>query len=167
LNRSLRRLPQIVIAHVHGAAIAGGCAILSACDFIVVAPDCKLGYPVHAIGISPAVTIPTLRLALGDGPARSLLMSGEIIEGSEAHRRGLATHLATSADALPAEVMALAQLLTRKGTHALRATKAWLNELDGSNADANFEPNAQDSANACKSDEARSMLAAYWAQRRA
>src|SRR5262245_17570685 len=32
LNRSLRRMPQVVVAAVQGAAVAGGCAILSACD---------------------------------------------------------------------------------------------------------------------------------------
>ena len=167
LNRSLRRLPQVVIAQVHGAAIAGGCAILSACDFVFVAPDAKLGYPVHPIGISPAVTIPTLRLALGDGAARALVMSGEIIDGAEAHRRGLATHLAKSAESLPAETTALAQSLARKGPRALRTTKAWLNELDGSDIDTNFLPAAEDSAAASETAEARSMLATFWAQLRA
>src|SRR5690606_12641741 len=62
INRSIRRLPQVVVAAVQGAAIAGGCAILSACDFVVVCPDATLGYPVHRIGVSPAVTLPLLRL---------------------------------------------------------------------------------------------------------
>lgn len=166
VNRRLRCLPQVVIAQVHGAAIAGGCAILSACDFVIAAPDAKLGYPVHPIGISPAVTIPTLRLALGDGAARALLMSGEIIDGIEAHRRGLATHRSKSAESLPKEVHAFAQSLMRKGPHALRTTKAWLNELDGSNIDANFAPAAEHSATASSAGEARTMLAAFWGQRR-
>lgn len=167
LIRRLRRLPQVVIAQVHGPALAGGCALLSACDFVFVAPDAKLGYPVHPIGISPAVTIPTLRLALGDGAARTVLMSSEIIDGVEAHRRGLATHLASSTNSLPAEAVALAQSLTRKGPHALRTTKSWLNELDGSVLDANFVPAAEDSAREAAGNEARAMLAAYWSQRRA
>jgi enoyl-CoA hydratase/carnithine racemase len=167
LNRSLRRLPQVVIACVHSAAIAGGCAILSGCDFVIAAPDAQLGYPVHAIGISPAVTIPTLRLALGDGPARALLMSGEMIDGTEAHRRGLVTHLARSSATLADETQALAASLARKGPHALRTTKAWLNELDGSLHDAAFDASARDSAQAARQSESRDMLARFWSTRRA
>ena len=165
LNRELRRLPQIVVAAVHGAAIAGGCAILSACDFVVVAADAKLGYPVHSIGISPAVTIPTLRLAMGDGAARNLLMSGELIDGVEAHRRGLASDLATSSEAALAQAIERASSLAQKPPKALQATKAWLNELDGSLHEAPFDATAQDSATASMHDQSRAMLRAFWSRR--
>ncbi len=165
LNRGLRRVPQVVVAAVHGAAIAGGCAILSACDFIVVAADARLGYPVHAIGISPAVTIPTLRLTIGDGATRALLMSGELIDGVEAHRRGLATDLAPSAEAAHAQAMERARALAQKPPKALRTTKAWLNELDGSLLDAPFDAAAQHSAAASMHDQSRAMLRAFWSPR--
>ena len=165
LNRGLRRLPQVVVAAVHGAAIAGGCAILSACDFVVVAADARVGYPVHTIGISPAVTIPTLRLAIGDGAARNLLLSGELIDGVEAHRRGMATHLALSPEAALAQAMERARALAQKPPKALRTTKAWLNELDGSLRDAPFDATAQDSAAASMHDQSRAMLRAFWSRR--
>ena len=50
--RRLKRLDAIVIAEVRGAALAGGCALLTACDFVVAAPDAQLGYPTHRIGIA-------------------------------------------------------------------------------------------------------------------
>jgi methylglutaconyl-CoA hydratase len=165
LNRALRRLPQVVVAAVHGAAIAGGCAIVSACDFIVVAADAKLGYPVHALGISPAVTIPTLRLAIGDGAARALLMSGELIDGIEAHRRGLATDLASSSQVALAHAMERARALAQKPPAGLRTTKAWLNQLDGSLSDAPFDATARDSAAASTHHESRGMLRAFWSRR--
>lgn len=166
LNRALRRLPQVVVAAVHGAAIAGGCALLSACDFVVVAPDARLGYPVHALGISPAVTIPTLRQMLSDGTARALLMSGELIDGIEAHRRGLATHLAAPNIDVHAMAQEHAHMLAAKPPGALRVTKAWLNELDGSLHDPPFDATADDSAAAAMCEESRRMLSAFWAQRR-
>lgn len=165
--RGLRRLPQVVVAAVHGAAIAGGCALVSACDFVFVAPDAKLGYPVHAMGISPAVTIPTLRQALGDGAARALLMSGEIIDGARAREIGLASHLAGSGDGVVQEALAYCRNLAEKGPHAPRVTKAWLNELDGSLDDSRFSRPTNDSARAAQRPEARAMLAAFWARRRA
>ena len=35
----------ITIAAVHGAAVAGGAGIMSACDFVVAAEGAKIGYP--------------------------------------------------------------------------------------------------------------------------
>lgn len=166
LNRSLRRMPQIVVAAVQGAAIAGGCAILSACDFIFASQDATLGYPVHRIGVSPAVTIPTLQQAIGGGAARSLLMGGELITAVEAHRLGLVTHLSSSSATVHADAMAHCRMLAEKGPHALRVTKAWLNELDGSPDDERFDQPARASADMTQTDEARRLLAHWQAPRR-
>jgi enoyl-CoA hydratase/carnithine racemase len=165
LNRSIRRLPQVVIVAVQGHALAGGCALLSACDCVVVAPDATLGYPVHRIGVSPAVTLPLLRLAMGDGAARALVMSGELIDGREAKRRGLATHLAESGDSLTAQARALCASLVTKGPKAIRATKAWLNELDGSLDDRRFDVTADASASLAAGDEAATLLREFWSRR--
>lgn len=165
VTRRLRRLPQVVIAAVHGPAIAGGCALLSACDFVVTAPDVQMGYPVHRIGISPAVTIPTLVAAIGPGATRSLLMQGRLIGGVQAKRIGLATHLAANADAVMHEAKSLGETLAGHGRHALRVTKAWLNELDGSLEDDRFDRPADDSAQQATDEEAQAMLKAFWSQR--
>ena len=165
LNRTLRRMPPIIVASVQGAAIAGGCAVLSACDFVFVAADATLGYPVHQLGISPAVTIPTLQQAILPGPARTLLMGGELISGADAHRIGLASHLSASAEAVAQDARAFCKSLARKGVQALRITKAWLNELDGSLDDSPFDGPAYGTAKLGSSEETRLMLARWQAQR--
>ncbi len=167
LNRSIRRLPQVVVASVQGAALAGGCAMLSACDFVMAAPDATLGYPVHRIGVSPAVTVPLLRLAMGDGAARALVLSGELLDGREAARLGLATHLSSTAATLDDEALAFCGRLATRGPQALRATKAWLNELDGSVLDQPFELCAHASAALTAGEEATEMLRDFWARRQA
>lgn len=166
LNRTLRRMPQVVIAAAHGAAIAGGCAMLSACDMVAVGRTTSLGYPVHRIGVSPAVTLPTLLPAIGPGAARALVMSGAIISGEEAHRIGLATHLADDDDRVPEVTMTLADRIAAHGPVALRATKAWINELDGSDADSAFDATAKGTAALATEDEAITMLARMWAGRK-
>jgi len=164
LIRRLRQREQAVIAAVHGAALAGGCAIVGACDLVVVAPDASLGYPVHRIGVSPAVSSPTVAAGTG-GAVRSILLGGEIVDGSTAVELGLATHLAKSADTVFDEALALANRLLEKGPDALRTTKAWLNEVDGT-ADASiFEDAAAASAGLAAGDEAARMLETFWAQR--
>ena len=161
LVRNLRRLPVPVVVAAHGAAIAGGCAVLTGCDFIVGSIDGKYGYPVHQLGISPAVTIPTLNQRLGYGRARSLLLGGEILDGNEAHSIGLLTHLCDDDDSVQKTAETLAASIAEKPPHAIRVTKQLLNELDGSEDDSIFDPVAIDSA-AAVSEETRTLLRSLW-----
>jgi enoyl-CoA hydratase/carnithine racemase len=124
--QALRALDIPVVARVQGAALAGGCALLTGCDFVVVARDAQLGYPTHRIGISPAVSIPSLLSRMGPA-ARSLLVSNDLIDGDAAHARGLATHVAEAAD-LDAEVEALVARLT--GAKRV-STQGWMIRTSG------------------------------------
>jgi methylglutaconyl-CoA hydratase len=162
--RTLRRMRHVVVAEVQGAALAGGCAIVSACDLVVVAPDASLGYPVHRIGVSPAVTLPTLRSATG-GHARSIVLGGELLDGRAALRAGLAARMSERSETLADEAALLCASLAAKGPAALAATKHWLNELDGSLDDARFERTAEASAGLCDGEECRTLLASFWARR--
>jgi methylglutaconyl-CoA hydratase len=159
ISKRLRRMEKVVVAQVHGSALAGGCALLSACDLGCVAPDARIGYPVHQIGISPAVSIPTLASAIGNNRASELMLSGRIINGREAHRMGLAHHLAESDDALPELVDQVC-----KGWNALAVTKDWINRILGSDADEPFEQTLQASIETGRSDEATRMLSVYWSR---
>ena len=159
--RDLRRLPQVVVGAVQGAAIAGGCAIVSACDLVVVSATARLGYPVHGLGVSPAVSIATLQQSIGPGPARALLVGGELIDGRAAFRLGLASHLCDDDAGVRGHAAGLCGVIAGHGPHALRTTKAWLNELDGSLDDRRFEPPAQDTARLADTPEARARLAEH------
>src|SRR5690606_36176212 len=142
-------------------------------DFVIAEASAMFGYPVHAIGVSPAVTLPTLAAAIGCGPARSLVLSGELIDGRAAYAHGLITYLTdghrTTDDArddeLDLQTMQPAQDLAGKPPNALRVTKAWLNELDGTSDSDRFAQCAAASAEIAGSDEARAMLRRVWSQR--
>lgn len=162
LLRAIRRLPQPVVASVHGAAVAGGCAVVSACDLVFVESSTKLGYPVHRIGLSPAVTLPTLIPKVGDGAARALVMSGELIDGATACRIGLASHVISGEAAMGGAATDFARGLAAKPPGAVRATKAWLNELDGSLADDHFDLPARDSARFADDPASVELLRAAW-----
>ncbi len=162
----LRRMDKVVVAQIHGSALAGGCALLSACDLGCVEPDARIGYPVHQIGISPAVSIPTLASNIGSNRATELMLSGRIIDGREAHRIGLVHHLADSKDALPALADQVCDDLARKGWNALAVTKNWINRIIGSDADGPFEETLQASIDSGRSDEATRMLSVYWSRSR-
>lgn len=119
--------PPVVLA-AHGAAIAGGCALLGGADVVVTDPDAKLGYPVLLLGVSPAVSAPFLRLGVGDGAARRTMLDPTLISGRRAHEIGLANELA---DDPRDEALRIARDLASKPRSGLDETKRWLNELDG------------------------------------
>ena len=160
--RMLRRMPQVVIGAVQGMAVAGGCAIVSACDLVLAAPSARFGYPVHRIGVSPAVSAPTLSSACGSGPARRLQLGGELIGVLAAQRTGLVSRLASSDETLGEEAAALAEQIAGHGHAALRATKAWLNELDGSNDDDRFDRPALDTAREAIREDSVELLRRVW-----
>ncbi len=162
LLKTIRRHRAVVIAGVSGAAVAGGCAIVSACDMVVVSPESKLGYPVHALGISPVVSGHTLVSSIGYGAARSLLLSGKLIDGTQAFEAGLAMML----DESPADASEqLARRVANHGPHALKVTKAWLNELDDSQSDERFDAPVEASAPLASDDESMHLLKTRWGRR--
>lgn len=170
---ALRTLDIPVVARVQGAALAGGCALLTGCDFVVVARDAQVGYPVHRIGISPAVSAPSLLSRMGPA-ARELMMSNDLLDGSAAVARGLATHC-VEPSLLDATVDALVARLLAKGPQAMRATKRWMREIESRMPgdlgatpprDAAAMTAARDASIALASgDEFASMLRAFWAAR--
>ncbi len=163
---ALRRLPQVVVGAVHGAAIAGGCAMVSACDVVVVSATAKLGYPVHRLGLSPAVSAATLQQSIGAGAARAIMLGGQLIDGAAATRMGLADVLCpTDEDVLP-RAEALCSTIAGNGPDALRTTKHWLNELDSSLDARRVEGPAAQTAAMMRGAEAQATMRAALAKRR-
>lgn len=158
LMREIRRAPQPTIACVQGAAIGGGCGLMTVCDFSITHASAKIGYPEVDLGVCPAVVAPWLVRRLGAGRARQLLLTGGTIKARDGFQIGLVTHLA-DLDDLHDEAMQLARDLAKGGRHAIEVTKNWLNELDGSMEDAILDKAAKLSAEVVQQEEAQTRLA--------
>jgi methylglutaconyl-CoA hydratase len=86
--------PKPIIAAVNGAAIAGGCGLVTVCDFVVAHNQfSRFGYSEVKIGFIPAIVSVFLIRRIGEGKARQLLLSGEIIESDHALRLGLVDYI--------------------------------------------------------------------------
>lgn len=162
--RALRRMIKPVVIAAHGGAIAGGCALLGGGDFIITDQHAKLGYPVLRLGISPAVSAPTLRQNLTGRASRERLFDTQLISGAEAARIGLADRAVD----IPEDVTPRAQIeaakLAEKPPGALAATKRWLNEVDGSLNEDEFDRALGASLALVGSSEERRLLEAMWAK---
>lgn len=162
--RRLRRCPKPVVIAAHGAAIAGGCALLGGADLVVTNMEAKLGYPVVRLGISPAVNAPVFRRAVGDRAARARLLDPALFDGLEARRIGLATLCVdTTEDVIPrAQIEAMK--LAAKPPGAFATTKLWLNEIEGSDRDGEMDRALGVSLSLVGGDEERALLAKMWAK---
>ena len=83
-------LRQPVIAALNGHALGGGCELAQACDTRIAREGAKLGQPEINLGIMPgggaSQRLPRL---VGEGQAMKLILSGELIDASEARDIGL------------------------------------------------------------------------------
>ncbi|MGW0436236.1 enoyl-CoA hydratase/isomerase family protein [Micromonospora sp. NPDC003197] len=120
---ALARIPKPVVAAITGYALGGGCELALACDWRVVAEDAKLGQPEIKLGIIPGAG-GTQRLARLVGPARAkdLIMSGRMVDASEALRIGLVDRVVPAAEVYDAAV-ALVKPYVSGPAQALRAAK--------------------------------------------
>lgn len=160
--RSLRSMPCPVVAAVQGPALAGGCALVTACDVVLASTGARFAYPVHRIGLSPAISLPTLRGHTGGG-ARTVALAPEPLDAAAAHALGLVHEIVEDPSALEARGLAVSRQLLAKGPQAIASIKRWMNAHDGSCDLAALNATLEASMATGSSDESRSMLAATWA----
>ncbi|MDP3540704.1 MAG: enoyl-CoA hydratase [Azonexus sp.] len=122
LMLTITRMPQPVIARVHGIATAAGCQLVSMCDLAVAADVAK--FAVSGINVGLFCSTPAVGLArnLGRKAALEMLLTGEFIDALEAKAKGLVNRV-VPADALDAEIERLAGSILGKSAIAVRMGK--------------------------------------------
>lgn len=121
-----RALPVPTIAAVSGAATGGGLELSMSCDLRVAAADARMGLTEVKIGLLPGAggTQLLTRLA-GPGVAARMILSGELIDGTEAERLGI-VHCVREASAVEGTALEWAEVLATKPASALREIKRCL-----------------------------------------
>src|SRR5512133_2928792 len=118
----------ITIAAVHGAAVAGGAGIMSACDFVVAAQGTKIGYPEVRRGLVAGLVMTFLRRQIGERNLRELLFGAELIDAVRAKEIGLVNRVVAS-DEVMNEAQKFAQSVLQGAPGALAQTKRLIDEL--------------------------------------
>jgi cyclohexa-1,5-dienecarbonyl-CoA hydratase len=91
--RNLELIARPTLAIVDGAALGGGCELVSACDIVIASERARFGQPEIKLGVFPPVAAVLLPRVIGDKRARELILTGELIEAPEAARLGLINYL--------------------------------------------------------------------------
>src|SRR5205823_4522559 len=80
LMETVHRVPQPVIAKVHGIATAAGCQLVAACDLAVAADGARFATPGVKIGLFCSTPMVPISRAVGRKRALELLLTGEPID---------------------------------------------------------------------------------------
>jgi enoyl-CoA hydratase/carnithine racemase len=119
----LLRLPQPVIAAVHGYALGGGCELALNCDLVVADETAQFGLPEATVGLVPGCGGTQLSMRrLGVGRAADLLLTGRRVPAAEAERIGLADRLVPAGTA-SATALEMAGVIAANSPVAVRAAK--------------------------------------------
>ena len=161
--RTLLALAQtrlVTIATVHGAAVAGGAGIMSACDFVIAAERTKIGYPEVRRGLVAGLIMTFLRRQLRERDLRELLLASELIEAERAREIGLVNRVVPSAE-LESEAQKIAASVLQGAPGAITNSKRLMEELWSTSVKQDIEVALRHHLEARESAEAREGIAAY------
>jgi enoyl-CoA hydratase/carnithine racemase len=119
---SLARLPQPVIACVHGIASAAGCQLVASCDLAVAAADARFATPGVNIGLFCTTPMVALTRNVAPKHAMEMLLTGDAFTAEHALRIGLVNRVVPAGEER-AEAMRLAQHVVSKSARAVRVGK--------------------------------------------
>jgi enoyl-CoA hydratase/carnithine racemase len=119
---TLTRIPQPVIARVHGIAAAAGCQLVAQCDLAVASENAKFAVS----GINVGLFCSTPSVALGRNVLRKqameMLLTGDFIDAATARDYGLVNRV-VPADKLDEAVHDLARRIIGKSSIAVSTGK--------------------------------------------
>jgi enoyl-CoA hydratase len=134
LFSEIENSPKPVIAAVNGFALGGGCELAMACHFRLATENAKFGQPEVNLGIIPGYG-GTQRLTqlVGRGKALELLLTGDMINATDAKALGLVNHVVANKEELIALAKKIADKIAGKGPLAVQHV------ITSVNAGFNFE----------------------------
>jgi enoyl-CoA hydratase/carnithine racemase len=118
----VQKMPQPVIARVHGIATAAGCQLVAMCDLAVASSDAR--FAVSGINVGLFCSTPSVALArnVGRKQAFEMLVTGDFIDAATAQQRGLVNRVTAPAD-LDAEIARLTDAIVAKPAVAIALGK--------------------------------------------
>jgi 2-(1,2-epoxy-1,2-dihydrophenyl)acetyl-CoA isomerase len=154
-----------VIASVNGIAAGAGCNLALACDYRIASDAAKLGETFVKIGLHPdwggTWLLPRL---IGRSRAAELLMTGRIVDASEALAIGLVDRVVPAAE-LASETSKLAQSIAAAPPIAVAGIKRALAATERNDLRAQLDLEADHQLRAFQSSDAAEGMKAFFEKR--
>jgi enoyl-CoA hydratase/carnithine racemase len=130
MMQTLHKLPQTVIAQVHGIAMAAGCQLVAACDLAIADTNTKFSTPGVKIGLFCSTPMVPLSRVIGRRRALEMLLTGRLVTAKEAESFGLINKVVTP-NKLEKETENWAKEIASFSRHTLElGKKAFYNQVD-------------------------------------
>jgi enoyl-CoA hydratase/carnithine racemase len=161
----LTRLPQPVIARVHGHAFAAGCQLVAQCDLAVAAADARFATSGVNYGIFCSTPGVPLARSIARKRAVEMLLTGEPIDAATALAWGLVNRV-VPAERLDAEVQSLARSIMAKSRAVVAAGKKIFYEQISDNLDQAYRVATAAMADNVKTEDGKEGIAAFVEKRK-
>jgi enoyl-CoA hydratase/carnithine racemase len=122
MMETIHRIPQPVIAKVHGVATAAGCQLVAACDLAVAELAARFATPGVRIGLFCSTPMVPISRAVGRKRAMEMLLTGRMIDVTTAADWGLVNR-AVPADELDTAVSSLVDAISASSPLTVRVGK--------------------------------------------
>jgi isohexenylglutaconyl-CoA hydratase len=133
LLKTVNRMPQVVLASIEGAAMAGGFGLACCADVVLCERNAKFAMTETAIGLSPAQIAPYAIQKLGYATARRLMLTAARFSGAEALAHGFVDELADDVAGLDLLESKLRTQVLGCAPGAVADTKRLLRDLAANN----------------------------------
>lgn len=151
-----------VIAQINGPALAGGCGLVSVCDFAFCTSESKFGYTEVRIGFIPAIVMVFLIRKIGESKSRRFLLSGEIFDCETAKKSGLVNDYFEDEEDLETFVYEFtAKLNTQNSSTAMAMTKSLLIKVQDLSLKEALSEAVKANASARKTDDCKKGINAF------
>lgn len=157
---AMERLPQPVIALIHGDAMGAGCVAAYSADFRIATHDARLGMPEIKLGWPPGYGIAQLTALVGKARALEMCLMGDPITAERALQWGL-VHEVVASSMLMQRGLQLAQRLLQLPAEALRATKRLVHLDEGSQPKVAYRADTDAYVRCLQLDDAREGIQAF------
>ncbi len=122
MMQQIVRLPQPVIATVHGVASAAGCQLVASCDLALASSAAKFATPGVNIGLFCSTPMVALSRNVARKHAMEMLLTGDMVAAEDAARIGLINRVVAPGEERNA-ALALAKEIASKSSYVLKIGK--------------------------------------------
>ncbi|WP_137937283.1 enoyl-CoA hydratase [Chitinivorax sp. B] len=164
LMMTMTRMPQPIIAKVHGMATAAGCQLVANCDLAVASTSAKFATSGINIGLFCATPAVAISRSLPRKVAVEMLLTGDSIDAHTAFVRGMVNRV-VSPEHLDEETMRLAKSICDKPASSIMAGKQMFYRQLDMGLEQAYQYAAEVMALNVMSDDAREGITAFLEKR--
>jgi len=132
LYQQIYTLRKPVVCLVQGPALAGGCGLMTVCDFIIASREtATFGYTESQLGFIPAIVLIFLVRRIGEGRARELVLQSRVIDADEAFSLGLISKVVPGFELEKSGFDLINELITKNSGTSMGLIKELLSRVPG------------------------------------